>query len=66
MDFINRILFKATGRKVVVFAAATGLLCFDFIGKEEWMWIALGVAGLTTLDKFPGALKGLMGGKSDA
>ena len=66
MDFINRILFKATGRKVVVFATATALRAFDLIGAEEWMWIAIGVAGLTTLDKFPGALKGLMGGKSDA
>ena len=54
MDLINRILFKVTGRKVLVFAFATGLLIAGLIDQDAWMWIALGIAGLTSIDKLPG------------
>jgi len=64
MDFVNRILFKVTGRKVVVFVVASAFLAAGIIEQEQWMWVAVATGGFVSVEKFAGLLGGKA--KSDA
>ena len=53
MALFDRIVGKATGRKMFVFVTATALLCAGVITQDVWVYVAVGTGGFIALEKLP-------------
>jgi len=58
VKFVDRLLFKATGRKALVFLVASVFLACGLVSEGVWQWVAAVTIGGIAIEKGLAALGG--------